>query len=312
MPATLRMGMKNADVQTLQRLLNEKASPQPRLRDDGDFGNNTFAAVQKFQRMKGLNPDGVVGPQTWAALQGSAPGTNAGSPPPPTAEVGAQHGLPNLSGKSEADKYDFYVKCIEAGIGGKAAALADLSKGQRVILGIRVITNTRANQGGGVYDDRIVVLWNNGTKNVREFVANTEPSSRYEDGYKYAKKSFGNNAGGDRRKDLGRVPEGVHPYAKGSSTTYGNILRPTKDIIAERDTNHDGLFDQNDTVSNVSALNAGTSMLFHKGGNTITGSAGCQTMKPADFEKFWLALGTKQQRFLYVLVHAWRLQTLNK
>ena len=33
------------------------------------FGSDTFVAVCKFQRAKGLEDDGVVGPQTWAALE---------------------------------------------------------------------------------------------------------------------------------------------------------------------------------------------------------------------------------------------------
>lgn len=35
---------------------------------DGIFGRNTKAAVQRFQRSKGLNADGIVGRQTWKKL----------------------------------------------------------------------------------------------------------------------------------------------------------------------------------------------------------------------------------------------------
>ncbi len=35
---------------------------------DGIFGRNTREAVRGFQRERGLNPDGVVGKDTWAAL----------------------------------------------------------------------------------------------------------------------------------------------------------------------------------------------------------------------------------------------------
>lgn len=37
---------------------------------DGIFGDNTFAAVQAFQKFNGLIVDGIVGPQTWARLLG--------------------------------------------------------------------------------------------------------------------------------------------------------------------------------------------------------------------------------------------------
>jgi N-acetylmuramoyl-L-alanine amidase CwlA len=37
---------------------------------DGYFGGKTNAAVVAFQKKKGLDPDGIVGPLTWAALLG--------------------------------------------------------------------------------------------------------------------------------------------------------------------------------------------------------------------------------------------------
>ena len=35
---------------------------------DGDFGPGTEVAVTRFQSDSGIAADGIVGPQTWAAL----------------------------------------------------------------------------------------------------------------------------------------------------------------------------------------------------------------------------------------------------
>ena len=64
----LRKGAEGAAVKTLQELLNT----DPRydgLKVDGIFGSGTLAAVRAFQHDHGLNPDGIVGPLTWAALR---------------------------------------------------------------------------------------------------------------------------------------------------------------------------------------------------------------------------------------------------
>jgi peptidoglycan hydrolase-like protein with peptidoglycan-binding domain len=39
------------------------------LKVEGNFGPATKAAVQAFQKKKGLKVDGIVGPNTWAALK---------------------------------------------------------------------------------------------------------------------------------------------------------------------------------------------------------------------------------------------------
>jgi uncharacterized protein (TIGR02594 family) len=64
----LEKGHDGPDVTRLQRLLNSLLKPSPHLREDGDFGDKTRTAVIRFQTLRGLKPDGVVGPQTWTAL----------------------------------------------------------------------------------------------------------------------------------------------------------------------------------------------------------------------------------------------------
>lgn len=65
---TLRVGAKNNAVIQLQLYLNKKLKPHYVLRNDGHFGANTLKAVLHLQKSNGLNPDGIVGPKTWALL----------------------------------------------------------------------------------------------------------------------------------------------------------------------------------------------------------------------------------------------------
>jgi hypothetical protein len=56
----LKKGSNNENVKLLQRFL--------KLKDDGDFGDKTEAAVKAWQKKNGLKDDGVVGPKTWEAM----------------------------------------------------------------------------------------------------------------------------------------------------------------------------------------------------------------------------------------------------
>ena len=56
----LRKGSTGPDVAYLQTILPKWI--------DGNFGSTTEALVKEFQRSEGLEDDGIVGPDTWAAL----------------------------------------------------------------------------------------------------------------------------------------------------------------------------------------------------------------------------------------------------
>lgn len=58
---TLRKGDKGEWVKKAQKALGY-------LTVDGDFGQNTYLRTIKVQRLKGLNADGIIGPQTWEAI----------------------------------------------------------------------------------------------------------------------------------------------------------------------------------------------------------------------------------------------------
>lgn len=57
----LRMGDTGPAVERLQRLLG--------IDPDGDFGPRTRTTVQQFQIDAGLSVDGIVGPETWGRLE---------------------------------------------------------------------------------------------------------------------------------------------------------------------------------------------------------------------------------------------------
>lgn len=81
-PANMREGETDGCVLTLQSLLNAHGSS---LALDSDFGPETLAAVESFQSAAGLSADGIVGPQTKAALYSNVggDGNNPGSAPGP-------------------------------------------------------------------------------------------------------------------------------------------------------------------------------------------------------------------------------------
>ncbi len=62
----LRFGARNPEVEIIQRALNRIGYA---LRVDGDWGQGTDNAIRALQQLLGLNPDGVMTPQTWAGLR---------------------------------------------------------------------------------------------------------------------------------------------------------------------------------------------------------------------------------------------------
>jgi peptidoglycan hydrolase-like protein with peptidoglycan-binding domain len=62
---TQSSGNRGADVLAIQYLLQHNGQS---VSADGVFGAGTVTAAKAFQTAKGLGADGIVGPQTWAAL----------------------------------------------------------------------------------------------------------------------------------------------------------------------------------------------------------------------------------------------------
>jgi hypothetical protein len=66
-----RYGDKNNRVTQVQCMLEKRGFSVGSAGVDGQFGDGTLAAVKQFQSAKGLDSDGLVGPNTWAALRSS-------------------------------------------------------------------------------------------------------------------------------------------------------------------------------------------------------------------------------------------------
>ncbi|QDU27253.1 Zinc D-Ala-D-Ala carboxypeptidase precursor [Anatilimnocola aggregata] len=77
----LRQGSFGQAVKELQTRLNQLVRPAPPLVVDGSFGAKTKTAVMTFQSARKLTVDGVVGGNTWAALDQTS--STPGAPPPP-------------------------------------------------------------------------------------------------------------------------------------------------------------------------------------------------------------------------------------
>jgi hypothetical protein len=190
------------------------------------------------------------------------------------------------------------------------SVLGALHGGNRIILGVRHVSDIKANGGLGEYDDQFVVMWYDGpVGKAMKFDGSTDPSGYYEDAGSGASSSggaaVGADADGDGRLDIGRIASGVYLYRRGTSKKLGDrVLRPVNPVKIERDVNHDGVFDEQDAAA-ITDEGSTTAMdfLFYPGLENRTGSAGGQTMSPEVYDRFWDALGD-QEEFIFVLTEA--------
>jgi len=106
----LRLGSTGEAVRQVQRAINRLAGAFPGLwviPEDGIFGEDTRNAIFTFQRIAGLNIDGVVGPLTWDRLFREyldlQPGGVTPPTPPPTPEIPPYPGAPIRQGARGED-----------------------------------------------------------------------------------------------------------------------------------------------------------------------------------------------------------------
>ncbi len=228
----------------------------------------------------------LAGLQHLSSVAASAPATS-GSRGSSGVGLGTD-GLPATAGQNEAQKFDTY----HAMLGGEGEA--DLAAGKKVVLAVRKDTALASNDRHGEYDDRVVVLWQDGAgKHATELRANTEPSGQY-------------GVGGERashgRSDLGRLKEGTYKFDPNGQFLGDASFRSERTQTVERYQPKGGTYDES-AAKVTDTSGAGTSLLIHRGGENNTWSAGCQTMPPEEFDKFKALVGG-QGSFTYVLKNA--------
>lgn len=94
---TLKQGSSGPDVTNLQQKLKDLGFDPNGV--DGHFGPGTTSALKAFQQSKGLQADGVAGPNTLAALQSGGDSPAAESTNPPPAGDSGSLNLGGLAGK---------------------------------------------------------------------------------------------------------------------------------------------------------------------------------------------------------------------
>jgi peptidoglycan hydrolase-like protein with peptidoglycan-binding domain len=143
----LRQGEDGTAVRSLQQRLNQlgmrDARGQP-LGVDGDFGDRTREAVERFQRSRGIAADGVVGRDTFRELgeavreqgrPGSAPPVPAVSPAAVSpaalspAAVAAPSRLSNLIGSGEGG-YNSFNRGVAGDSGGREIDFSQMTVGE--------------------------------------------------------------------------------------------------------------------------------------------------------------------------------------
>ncbi|HMV65207.1 MAG TPA: peptidoglycan-binding protein [Myxococcota bacterium] len=161
----LRVGSRGGQVSALQSLLNAHGA---NLSVDGDFGPRTHAAVVSFQQSHGLAPDGVAGPATAAALNGSARGSannNAGDSgrdtpaPAPAAPAVTISGDPALREGSRGGQVTALQRRLNE-LGGSLVVDGDF--GGRTAAAVRAFQQANRLTADGVVGPRTAAVLNSG------------------------------------------------------------------------------------------------------------------------------------------------------
>ena len=123
MATTLKYGSSGDEVRKLQETLN--ATGKYNLATDGKFGTKTLEAVKAYQKANGLAVDGIVGTNTWGALnKASAPSatTTAKSTPSTTQTTTAATPKFEYADYTESDTVAQAKNLLDAQLSSKPGA----------------------------------------------------------------------------------------------------------------------------------------------------------------------------------------------
>lgn len=144
----LRMGTEGAKVRELQSLLRRAGYA---IDIDGDFGVATKRAVEGFQKAHDLDIDGIVGPQTWQALEAHKvdPTEMPGVPGPAEAVVATPEGRQGAVAAGAAMTLEGAKEVVDGLISQVADAAGTLSVVNYVMTALTVTSATLALAGIG-------------------------------------------------------------------------------------------------------------------------------------------------------------------
>ncbi|MBM4281439.1 MAG: peptidoglycan-binding protein [Deltaproteobacteria bacterium] len=317
----VQRGNEGAPVREAQALLKAHGHD---LGIDGDFGPKTKAAVVAFQRSRGIDADGLIGPDTLRELRTPTAGVDHRTGRDTGITARPEDRVPGMTGadfqrRAEADaarrNREAPVSTDAARSGNTPVTLAPagaspqekfnhyrnivlqnggedpLTSSKPVVLGVRGIDRDgRAHEtrNGRFYDDTFVVLNRNGT--ATELKGSTHAGQ--------VTSGLVSAVGMIRSGNFDVKPNGVRSKDNGMASWHVLTKSGSGNIPGIRDRNADGRFQ----AGEIARRDNMTEILFHPGTADSPRSIGCQTLPPAEYRRFLRAIGS--QGFTYTLVDA--------
>jgi hypothetical protein len=238
---------------------------------------------------------------------------------PPGSEKLQDGKIPNTLGMTENEKRDVYLPNFERNASPEARAAFD--RGEPVVFAIRHDTPLSANGGLGEYDDRYVVMQKSpdGTVSVKEFDGCQDPNTQYGDGMR--DQQFPDKVPDKLGPYADRYGSGMMTYVEAYSRVAdgtikmvtgpngGHLYPENGDYTTQGDINGDGIWNDNyyrPAMNNGFQLHAGKEDYSH------TGSGGCLTLPPHQWDEFTQAIGMldgrPRQEIYYVQVGEAKMQ----